>query len=198
MNKMVVLLLALTPAAPAFAGGINDPVAEPEVMAAPVAMAAPSADWSGFYAGAALGYGDIDSNGAGLDGSGAIGGVLAGYRFDFGNTVAGIEADYDTSNIDLGDGLGELDSVARLKLSGGYEFGRALVYGTLGAARAEATVGGADLSGNGYFGGVGVDYAVTDRVGVGAELLRHRFNDFDATTVDLDATTLKARVFLQF
>lgn len=198
-NKVLYLIWALAPAAPAFAGGINEPVVEPQVMAAPMVMAAPSVDWSGFYAGAALGYGDVDSNGTGLDGNGALGGVLGGYRFDFGRTVAGVEADYDVSNIELGGVAGdELNNVARLKLMGGYEFGRALVYGTVGAARANASVGGADLTDTGYFGGLGVDYSINDRLGVGGELLKHRFNDFDGSGVDLDATTVKARVFLQF
>lgn len=197
-SKMFVLLCALGPVAPAFAGGTNEPIPEPEVMAAPVAIAPPSVDWSGFYAGAALGYGNVDSSGGVLDGYGALGGVLAGYRYDFGSTVAGIELDYDTSDVDLNGGADSLDDVARLKLMAGYEFGRALVYGTVGAAQANATVGGADLSDTGYFGGLGVDYAVTDRIGVGGELLQHSFDDFDGSGVDLDVTTVKARVFLQF
>lgn len=196
--KMIVLLGALAPAAPAFAGGIGEPIAEPDVMAAPIAMAPAPMDWSGFYAGAQLGYGNVDSNGGGLDGYGALAGVLGGYRFDFGQTVAGVELDYDWSNVDLAGGPDSLDSVARLKFSAGREFGRALVYGTLGAAKANATVGGADLSDTGYFGGVGMDYAISDRLGVGGELLQHKFNDFDGSGVDLDATTIKARVFLQF
>jgi outer membrane immunogenic protein len=197
-SKIFVLLCALGPVVPAFAGGTTEPIPEPEVMAAPVAIAPPSVDWGGFYAGAALGYGNVDSNGGGLDGNGALGGVLAGYRYDFGSTVAGIEADYDTTNINLGGATGELDSVARLKLMAGHEFGRALVYGTVGAAQAEATVGGASLSDTGYFGGLGVDYAINDRLGVGGELLQHKFSDFDGSGVDLDVTTIKARVFLQF
>jgi outer membrane immunogenic protein len=197
-TKMILMLMAMTSAAPAFAGGQGEPVIEPEIMAAPVVAAPTGIDWTGFYVGAALGYGDVDSNGAGLDGNGAIGGVLAGYRFDLGNFIAGVEADYDITNIGLGAGADELDSVARLKLQAGTELGRALVYGTLGAAQAKATVGGIGLSDTGYFGGVGLDYAISDRMTVGGELLQHKFNDFDGSGVDLDATTLKARVTLQF
>lgn len=197
-KKMIALVCALGPVGPAFAGGINEPAPEPVVMAAPVAIAAPSVDWSGFYAGAALGYGDVGSTGGALDGSGALGGVLAGYRYDFGSVVAGVEADYDASNINLSGGANSLDNVARLKLMAGYEFGRALVYGTAGAAQANATVGGVGRSDTGYFGGVGMDYAISDRLGVGGEVLKHSFNNFDGSGVDLDATTVKARVFLQF
>jgi outer membrane immunogenic protein len=197
-NTLAVMLFALTPAMPVLAGGMSDPIPEPVIMADPVITPTASMDWTGFYAGASLGYGDIDSNGGGLNGYGAVGGVLAGYRFDFGNLVAGVEADFDKSNIELGGGAGELDSVARLKLQAGTTFGRSLVYGTLGAAYANASVSGADLSDTGYFGGVGMDYAISDRLSVGGELLKHKFNDFDGSGVDLDATTLKARVALQF
>ncbi len=197
-SNLIALLLAFAPAVPAFAGGAGEPIPEPEVMATPMVVAPPSVDWTGFYAGAQLGYGNVDSNGGGLDGYGALGGVLGGYRFDFGKTVAGVEVDYDVSDVDLNAGAGSIDNVARLKLMAGYEFGRALVYGTVGAAQASATVGGADLSDTGYFGGVGVDYSINDRLGVGGEVLQHSFDDFDASGVDLDVTTVKARVFLQF
>ena len=40
-----------------------------------------------------------------------------------------------------------------------------------------SAVGGVDLSDTGYFGGLGVDYAVTDRIGVGGELLQHSFDE---------------------
>jgi outer membrane immunogenic protein len=182
----------------AFAGGPLEPIAEPVVEpVAPVDFDA-SLDWTGFYAGASLGYGDVDSNGAGLDGNGWLGGVAAGYRRDFGTLVTGVELDYDVTDISVGGAAGELDSVARLKFSAGTEIGSALVYGTLGAARAEATVAGASLSDTGIVGGIGVDYAITDSMVVGGELLEHRFSDFDGSGVDLDATTLKARVLFKF
>lgn len=191
------LLLAALAAGPAFAGGLAP--AEPELpVVAAVPAPPPSADWSGPYAGLQLGYGDIDSNGAGLDGSGWVGGVHAGYRWDLGTTVLGVEGDWDQTRIDLGGTTGELDSVARLKLVGGAELGRSFLYATGGLARARATVGGADLSDNGWFLGAGVDFAVTEQWTVGAEVLGHRFDDFDGTGIDLDATTARARVSFNF
>jgi outer membrane immunogenic protein len=198
MKTIAVLVASSLMAMPAFAGGLTTPEPEPEIIAAPVAVA-PSYDWTGFYAGAQLGYGDIDSNGGGLDGNGELYGVHAGYRWDFGQFVAGAEIDWDNANIDLGAVAGdELDDVARLKLIGGADLGRTLVYGTVGAARASASVGGADLSDTGYFVGAGMDFAVSDRWTVGGELMQHRFSDFDGSGVDLDATTIKAKVALRF
>jgi opacity protein-like surface antigen len=199
MRTIAALLATVAIATPALAGGPT--VVEPEpVIAAPVEPAiVPSADWGGFYAGAQLGYADIDSNGAGLDGNGWLGGVHAGYRWDFGQYVAGAELDYDSADIDIGATPGDtLDSVARLKFMGGAEFGNSLIYATAGAARAHATVGGVDLSDNGWFLGAGVDVAVTDRWTVGGEVLQHQFDDFDGSGVDFDATTVKAKVSLRF
>jgi outer membrane immunogenic protein len=39
---------------------------------------------------------------------------------------------------------------------------------------------------------------LSDRLSVGAEALAHQFDDFDGSGVDLDATTVKARINLRF
>lgn len=200
MNKYILMTTASFLAAPAFAGGLGDVSPEPDVVAyeAPVQVAT-GGDWSGAYVGAQLGYGDIDSNGAALDGEGAIGGVHAGYLFDYGKFVAGAELNYDVSNIDLGTAAGDtLDSVTRLKLIAGADLGSMLVYGTVGAAYAEATVGGASLNDNGTFVGLGANYALSDQWSVGGEYLYHKFDDFDASGVDFDVKTLQAKVSYSF
>ena len=55
------------------------------------------------------------------------------------------------------------------------------------------------LGGNGYFYGVGVDYALNDQVVLGAEVLRHEFDDFDNTPgLDVGATTVGVSAALRF
>ncbi len=199
MKTIAALIATAALSAPAFAGGPIAVVDEPVIAPAAEAYVAPGLDWSGAYVGGQLGYGDVDSNGGGLDGNGWLGGVHAGYRWDMGNWVAGGELSWDKTAIDLGTTAGdELDSVAALKLTAGREIGNSLVYGTLGAAHAKASVGGADLSDSGLVYGLGFDHAMNDRWTVGAEVLQHSFDDFDASGVDLDATTLKAKVALRF
>ena len=199
MKKYAILAAATLISAPAFAGGLNEAAPDPVIapVEAPVQTSV-DGDWSGAYVGAQLGYGDVNSTGGGLDGNGTIGGVHAGYRFDFGKFVAGAELDYDVADIDLGATGDTLDNVARIKLLGGVDLGRTLLYGTAGAAHAEATVGAASLSDNGYFAGVGLDYAVSDRFTVGGEYLMHKFDNFDASGVDLDVDTIKAKVSFTF
>ncbi len=191
-------LLGLSATTAAFAGGLSTAIEEPVVYAEPAPIPAPSADWTGGYVGAQIGYGDVNSNGAGLDGSGAIGGVHAGYLVDFGTFVTGAELSYDAGSIDLGAGADSLDSVTRLKLIAGYDMGRTLVYASTGLARASATVGGADISDNGYLFGIGADYALTEQWTLGGEVMAHRFNDFGGTGARLQATTVQAKIAYRF
>lgn len=199
MKKYILATAATLLSAPAFAGGLNEVAAEPTVMAYEAPMAVDTGgDWGGGYVGAQIGYGDVQSDPSGLDGDGAIGGVHAGYRADFGKFVAGAELDYSVSDIELNAGGDTLDNVTRLKLMGGFDLGRALIYGTAGAAYAEATVGGDTLKDNGVFGGIGMDYAISDQFTVGGEYLMHKFDNFDESGVDLDVNTLSAKVSFKF
>ncbi len=200
MKSLKILALGTALAAPglAFAGGPAQPITEPYVAPVAAVPVVYGPDWTGFYGGAAIGYGDVNASGAALDGDGAIGGVFAGYRRSFGNLVGGLELDYDASDIDLGAKVGKLDNVVRIKGQLGTTFNRAFLYGTVGAAYADASVGAVSLNDWGYAVGVGMDYALTDQWAVGAEALYHNFNDFDNSGVDLDVTTVKARVSYKF
>jgi opacity protein-like surface antigen len=177
-------------AMPALAGGPTEVYTEPTVAPAPVAVAAPNADWSGLYVGGQLGYGDV---GGIVDGSGFTSGLIAGYRADLGQFVVGVEGNYDWADIDLAGGAATLDNVARLKLIGGYDMGPALLYGTVAAVRGESSLG----SDNGYALGVGMDYALSDRMTLGAELMEHKFDNYLGLG-DLDATTFNTRVGFRF
>ena len=202
MKRIAFLALAtFTAPLTAFAGGPVTPVADAYVEA-PVVITPTRADgdWGGFYAGGQLGWANVTSGGAGLDGNGVMGGVHAGYRYDMGRAVLGAELDYNIGEIELGNDVTDdsLDSVARLKLMAGADLGRTLVYVTAGAAYAEATLAGNSASGDGYFAGVGMDYQLSETWTVGGELLGHRFEDFDDTGVDLEAVTLQAKVAYRF
>jgi outer membrane immunogenic protein len=197
---IATLALAGFAALPAFAGGLTTPIEEPAVAPAPAPVVTRAdGDWGGFYAGAQLGYADIGSSAGGvLDGSGAIGGLHAGYRWDLGMPVFGAELDYDWADANLGNDLGSLDNVTRLKFIGGSDLGQTFLYATVGAAWADATVAGNGLSDQGWFGGVGADYALSSTWTVGGEVLWHNFDDFDNSGIDIDATTAKVKVSYRF
>ncbi|MGA0542744.1 outer membrane protein [Neotabrizicola sp. VNH66] len=197
--KRIALILAASGAlaAPALAGGPTVVVTEPEVVPAPApVIMQPQANWGGFYGGVQLGYGDADA--AGNKGNGGTYGVQAGYRWDLGQTVLGVEGEYNKAGTGLTTAGDELDSVTRLKLQAGYDLGRTLVYATAGAAHAKATLGGSSLSENGWTIGAGLDYAVTDNWTIGGEILADKFDNFGGSGVDLDNTSAALRINYKF
>jgi predicted porin len=190
IGAMTVLSTALLGSA-AFAGNLSDPIVE--TVAVPVyEPVAVGTDWTGAYGGLNLGYGDVDGSGA-ADGDDMTYGLHLGYDYDFGRFVLGGELEYDKADIDL-NGAADVDSVTRLKLRGGYDLGRTLIYATAGAARVDTSIG----KDTGEFFGVGVAYQVTDRFTVGGEVLEHRFDDIGGTGVDADATTFNLRGSFRF
>lgn len=225
MKKMIALSTAgILAAATAHAGGIAAAPVEPLVMS-PVPVVE-TQRWTGAYGGLSLGYGTADTQGSTLleddsdgdgeddlfdvdvDGDGAIGGAFAGYQRDFGNFVLGGEIDLNAANIDFDDddfgddsdinGGASIDALHRLKVRAGYDAGRTLIYGVAGAAYADAEVLGEEFSDTGYVLGAGLDYGVTENVVVGGEVLYNSFDDFDDTGIDIDSTTVQARVAFKF
>ena len=196
---MTAVILGLT-TAPVLAGGFAEPIATPPV-AAPVIIAAPapmmSADWTGFYAGAQLGYGQLQSDAIDEDPQDLLYGVHAGYLYDLGNIVVGAELDYDMTNIGFALPAVDLDSVARFKLRAGYDAGAFQPYLTAGVA--QATVSGAlDGTSDGQFAGLGLDYQLSDSFRVGGEVLAHQFDNLVDSGVDVEATTLTLRASYNF
>ena len=212
MKRMLLLLAsAAILATPAIAADVV--YEEP----APIVPMAPVADWSGFYVGvqAGAGFGDtgvfsLDVDGDGIFGdpfapfgdnfagdfdSGFVGGVHAGYDWQFGNFVVG--GILDINFADLGDRQSgfsstpafyhidrEIDYLATARARVGYAFSdRLLAYATGGAAYANVsssfvsnTPAAFTLSGDsdddfGYTIGGGVETRITERVSLGIEYL---------------------------
>ncbi|MGH1454820.1 MAG: outer membrane protein [Paracoccaceae bacterium] len=180
---------AVLTAAAASAGTITPAPAEP-VIYAPTPVAT-TGDWTGGYIGGELGYGDASIGGA--NGDGVVGGVIAGYDYDFGNWVVGAGIDYDFGDINMGGT--SIDNIARLKLRAGYDTGPGLIYLTAGGAQAYTSNLGDDT---GYFAGVGYEHMLNDKFSVGGEVLYHEFEDFNGSGTDLDGTTLQVRAAYRF
>ncbi len=195
---MGLALPAALLAGPALAGNIDPAPAEPVVVtqAAPVFS---TGDWTGFYAGGQIGYGDVDTGGAvSLGGDGGFGGLHAGYNWDLGTTVIGAELDYDVSELELDGGAGTIEDVTRIKFRAGWDSGPSLIYGTIGAANASAKIGGTDFSDTGFLAGAGLAYDLGNNWVLGGEVLYHQFDDFDSTGIDVDVTTISARMSFRF
>ena len=196
-NTAIALGLGAMMAVPVHAGSPAPAPAEP-VVAQPTMAPAPMArDWTGFYLGGRASYVDL---GRDVGGDGWLGGLQAGYLHDFGNGfAAGGEVSYDRGNVgvteggaDTGSGLRE---VLRVGARAGVTTGDFFIYGTAGAARARAASLGSET---GPFGGVGVDYMLTENIILGGEVLYHRFSSFGVTPLGVSATTATARVSFRF
>lgn len=180
----------------AVAGGLGELTFEQPT--APVMAATPfisPSDWTGFYVGGSFGTSYVEiGDAAGIDAANA--GLHAGYMYEAGSYVLGGEIEY--SRLDF-DGVGDdFDaSVLRLKVRVGYDAGAILPYFTAGAARLTLE-DGSDANDTGYFYGIGADYAVTDNVLVGAEILQHEFEDFNGGGAEIAAQTMSLRVSYSF
>ena len=186
-----------------FAGGLADPI----VPVVPVAPPPPvSADWTGPYVGAQLGFAQITLEDAGseIELEGLIYGVHGGYLYDLGSIVLGAELDYDLTDIseefDFNDaGLTiEVDYIARAKLLLGYDAGAVLPYLTGGIAKLAFSSETEEADDNGTFFGAGFAYQYSPTLRFGAEVLQHRFEDFNDNPVNLDATSATLRVSYTF
>lgn len=155
---------------------------------------AQSTDWTGAYAGAQLGFADVDSSVPGVSGDGFIGGFTGGYDWDLGSWVIGLGADFDFADIDLGTAA-DLEEVWRIKFRSGYKIGAGLAYGTAGYANADTDVLGDD---DGYFIGAGYEQRLAPNFSIGGELIYHEFNNFNSTPTDVDATTVQVRGTFRF
>lgn len=220
----------------AFAGNIQPVAVEPVIAPAPMPVYQ-SPDWSGFYAGGQLGYADVSGSGTyednpatspqpfGFDanGDGFIGGITIGYDHDFGDWVAGVGADYDWTDISLGDGVTvptahptgagaatsygtKLESIWRLKARAGYKIGDGLLYATAGYAQADTKDFGSE---DGYFVGAGYEHLITEQFSLGGEVLYHEFNNFSrdisggsrggsVTDYDMEVVTAQIRATFRF
>lgn len=188
------LAILASGATSAFAGNADVPVSDtpPAPLVIPVTQ---TNDWTGFYAGGSLGYSDISDDTSGFDDEGITYGFHGGYDHDFGQFVLGGEL--EITGFDLSGAGTDVDSVTRAKIRAGYDAGDYLPYFTTGIA--QLNTGGA-LSGDdtGAFFGVGLDYALTDDIRIGGEILEHDFDNFNGSDNDFDATSFSVRIAFEF
>jgi outer membrane immunogenic protein len=179
-------------------------------------------NWTGLYAGGNIGWGGGGSDIGGatdqsVDTDGLIGGVHAGYNFQYQSVVAGLEADLDWSTLEGEEAAGgrtfvaNADWLSSLRLRLGYAFNTLLIYGTGGIAVAgydlSITGPGADAdlkeTMTGYAVGLGAEYAFTRSVIGRVEALHYGFGEEDfsiggsAAKTDLDVTTVRAGLTLK-
>lgn len=196
MKRTAILsITAALFAAPALAGDLGEATLEQAPTAVAAAPIAYGADWGGAYFGATVGYGDANGTGYAADVNGATYGAFAGYNYDIGTVVLGGELEFGGASITDANTGDSFESMTRLKAKVGYDAGRFLPYVTAGANYLTKTDSTSDW---GYVAGAGVDYALSDSIVLGGEVLYNRWNDFNNTGNMINATTAAARVSFKF
>ncbi|MCX5576703.1 outer membrane protein [Kaistia terrae] len=226
---MNIRLFALASASVLALGVVGAQAADLTYEAAPVAAAPAAFNWTGFYlgvhAGAAITDFEFSSpQNLGPDFSdnntGFLGGVQAGYNWQFDNIVVGLQTDfaYTSAKVSLGDiGAGEVEqklewlgsTTARI----GYAFDNLLVYGKGGVAYGQSKFelpvgGGLSLQDSqwhtGWTAGVGAEYAFTQNL---TGLIEYNYVDlgsqdynflFANADVDLTSNVIKAGLNYKF
>jgi outer membrane immunogenic protein len=189
----------------------------PPTYKAPTLASAPWS-WTGFYVGANVGVAGAQTKisnpdnsyfffppGAHFDSnkSGAIGGLQAGYNWQFNNFVVGVEGDISlaavsrtTDTVTVGGRVdsfsGSMTALGTVRGRLGWAFDRVLAYGTGGVAFANLKdqysspafpfTTSASSSATGWTAGGGVEYALADHWTVKAEYLHVGFPSRSATT----------------
>jgi outer membrane immunogenic protein len=198
---------------------------------APMTYAPPPFSWTGFYVGINGGFGTTDLNGNtfgpaagvgpvkafGAPSGGMIGGT-AGYNYQIGQMVFGIEGSLDWADFSKGRTFANgstnnfrVDSVGNVLGRFGYAWDRTLFYVAGGYAGADVHAGamndtfyGASFPGSsswqsGYAIGGGIEYAMTNNVSVKGQYLFNSLSgktyyagtpDAVKTSVDINAFTL--------
>jgi len=163
MRKAMSLLLGLVMTSGLFSAALaaDLPRSFP-VKAPPLQTFVPLFNWTGFYLGGNIGYGWSDGDGtitAGVvsgpysgSGNGVLGGVQAGFNWQMGNWVWGIEADFQASGV-----KGSVSGVAGAAVFNGeqkvpwfgtirgrlgYAFDRTLIYVTGGGVYGRSELNG--------------------------------------------------------
>ncbi|MBB4955125.1 outer membrane immunogenic protein [Agrobacterium vitis] len=158
-------------------------------------------DWSGFYLGAQGGYNRNQTKGFGsnLDVNSGTAGGHAGYNFQHGNIVFGIENDFNYNFEKKSDAKIEWDASGRGRI--GYAWDRTLIFTTAGIAAAgtKIDVPGVDKKDKiliGWTAGGGIEHAFTDNILVRGEYRYSDFGnkDFGASVGDFKATQHKVLV----
>jgi outer membrane immunogenic protein len=192
--------LFATIVAGAGAAGAADLAAKaPVYKALPVILS----DWAGFYIGVNGGYGwdsslisRVNDNNVNLGNfpvspKGGLVGGQAGYNWQFGSVVAGLEIDFDGADIKGTDPTGlvtlKTDELASARARLGYTvLPSLLVYGTAGAGLAHSTVVTVNAptvaaTQFGWVAGAGLEYKIWGNFIARAEYLHYDFGEASTT-----------------
>ncbi|MEX3017170.1 outer membrane protein [Gymnodinialimonas hymeniacidonis] len=170
-------------------------------------------DWGGvyvgfqadLYAGNSLTFSDLPFVEGEIEGFNT--GIFVGYLRQSGALVYGGEVEFLGGDVDSNVSIfgipGAIDSYTTITRFGGqvgYDAGRIMPYATagLGLFSFQDTANGDNRS-LGTFAGLGVNVRVGEHASVGAEVIRHSFDDFSGSdTLGLELTTVGVNIAFRY
>jgi outer membrane immunogenic protein len=172
---------------------------------------APTLDWTGVYLGADVGgaWSTVQTNGATVDASGVVGGLYAGYNWQFApQWLVGIEGDSSWADLTVPAGSGDVNWIGTLRARVGWiPWAATTLYFTGGAAWSTVSISGVDTlpatqTKSGWVVGGGVEWALwASNWLVRAEYLNYRFTGIllgAALTGDMTINEVRAGVAYKF
>jgi outer membrane immunogenic protein len=208
MKKFLLAGLLAGVATSAFAADLPTHKTPPTPVPAYVA---PAFTWTGFYVGVNGGYGFGSSGGDFGNPSGGLVGGTAGYNYQIGQFVLGVEGDWDWADITksgvnaVGAYSTKTDDIATVRARAGFAVDRALFYVTGGYAGADTqlTINGFGSQSEWRSGGViggGLEYAFTNNISAKAEYLFAplQSQSFDGAKSDVDLSMVRAGLNYKF
>lgn len=198
MIRFLFLIAAMLPGGALAADAVSEP---PAPLPAPLAESGPSGFWSGGYAGVFVGagFGESASDTAGLDGlstDGGEGGVFAGYNWQAGNFVYGVEGDFGYArpgDAEGAQGAAEKELFGSLRARAGVALDPVMIYGTAGVAGANFETFSLDDSDEnthvGFTVGAGAEAAITPNL---TGRLEYRFTDYGSADYNLNGTVVSS------
>ncbi len=206
--KRTIFAAALIAAstAGAHAGTMGTPTAEPEIPAPAAPAPSFGYDFSGGYVGTGLSFGrglHSDSTAPGFwpNGSGAGLGAFAGYNWQSGNTVFGVEGHLSgqrmrgSTTTAAGEVQTDLRALASLRGRAGVTVDRTLFFATAGGALGSVRHNAVDVPASdtqtvrGLMVGVGVEHAISDGIHLRGDLEHYRFGSRNFNTTGPNAFT---------
>jgi outer membrane immunogenic protein len=169
------------------------------VYKAPVILS----DWAGFYIGinGGYGWGDAAIEGSTFKEKGGLFGGQAGYNWQYGNIVAGVEVDFDGADLKttIGRTPVKIDELASARARLGFTLmPNVLVYGTAGPGWGHEDIAGvAGVNQFGWTAGVGLEYMLSHNFIVRGEFLHYDFAR-DVEGIKTEVNTVRGGLSYKF
>jgi outer membrane immunogenic protein len=190
---LMIAVLGALGAPQAVAGPLDAGAAGPPAVLSPP----PTSGFSGFYG--ALSFGSTNGTltvpplGSDVDRGQALG-LVSGYNWQRGALVYGGEVRVmQASGADwpAGGGIEAYDALFDLRGRAGLSRGDVLVYGALGVSWGSATPSAPAQDTDGLTFGLGVEYNVTERLFLGADVSRRDLSGNGGVEAEIDTLTLR-------